>query len=106
MVPVPAVADVPLADVVPADMHAVTLSTLHRRLVQHARWQIETCERVAVLMMRGVPHRETREKLGVSVEEYRHVRRWLRVAVTGECGPIDVSPNLVANDDDQPVSRP
>lgn len=51
------------------------------RLRQRAAHEITLAARLAVLQLQRLPHEEARWRLGLTVTEYRDVRRWLAAAV-------------------------
>lgn len=65
-------------------LSGLTLEDIRRRLRQHALWKIDKAERAAVLMLAGENHAQIRAQLGLTVEQYRHVRRWLKDAMSPE----------------------
>lgn len=46
--------------------------------------------RIATFQLAGVSHERARVELGLSVEQYRRARRWLRAAVTESLLGIDL----------------
>lgn len=51
------------------------------RLRQRAAHKVALAERLAVLQLQRMPHEEARWRMGLTVSEYRAVRRWLKDAV-------------------------
>jgi hypothetical protein len=70
-----------LQEVALEDVEGLTLADIRRRLLEHGRWKIRMAESAAALMVKGYPHHRIRSELGLSAEQYRHVRRWLRMAM-------------------------
>jgi hypothetical protein len=66
------------------DVEGLTLADIRRRLLEHGRWKVRMAESAAALMVKGYPHHRIRAELGLTGEQYRHVRRWLRMAMRSD----------------------
>jgi hypothetical protein len=65
----------------------LALQDLRLALRPRAEGQVRRALQVAVLMLAGYRHGETRARLGLSAAEYKDARAWLREALAADRSP-------------------
>lgn len=63
------------------ELGGFTLERLHAHLRRRADQKIGHAEAIFLLRARGYSHEACRHQLGLTVEQYRNAKRWLRDAV-------------------------